>query len=122
MTIRRLFPFALLTALALAAPPSASAQDVAGRWVLSVSLSAGSGDATFVFEVDGNELTGTYSGTLGEQPVTGTVDGSSVTFGFTVDQVGEVTFEGTIEGDTMSGDTTYGMLGEGTFSGRKSSG
>ena len=120
--IRRLLPCTLLVALALTAPHAVEAQDVAGRWVLSVDLSAGSGDATFVFEVDGNDLTGTYSGTLGEHPVTGTIDGSSVTFGFNVDQVGEVTFEGTVEGDTMRGETTYGMLGDGTFSGRKSSG
>jgi len=120
--IRRLFPLALFAALVTALPSAASAQSVAGRWVLTVNLDAGSGDATFVFEVEGNAISGTYAGTLGEHAVTGTIDGSKVTFGFTVDQVGDVTYEGTVEGDTMSGETTYGMLGSGSFSGRKSTG
>ena len=34
-----------------------SAQDVSGTWILSVDLGAsGAGDATFVFEQDGNDL------------------------------------------------------------------
>ena len=114
------------TALALVAMTPAAdlaAQDVAGRWVLSVDLDVGSGDATFVFESDGNEFSGTYSGTLGERvPVTGTVDGSTVRFTFSVDEVGDVEFRGTIEGDEMSGSCTYGMLGAGTFSGSRRDG
>ncbi len=112
----------LLSALALVAPPDAAGQEVAGRWLLSVELDAGSGDATFVFEVDGNAISGTYSGTLGEQSVTGTIDGSSVTFGFSVDQVGDVSFRGTVEGTSMSGTCEYGMLGSGTFQGRRTEG
>lgn len=121
MRLNRYVPLVLAVALGAAAPTTADAQSLAGRWVLAVELDAGSGDATFDFQVDGNEITGTYSGTLGDQTVTGTIDGAEVTFGFTVDQVGEVTYEGTIDGDTMSGTTSYGMLGEGTFTGRRAS-
>ena len=47
-----------------------SGQDVAGTWILAVDLGAsGAGDATFVLEQDGNDLSGTYSGALGEQRV-----------------------------------------------------
>jgi hypothetical protein len=122
MLLKRCVPLALAASLAAAIPTSATAQDVAGRWILAVELDAGSGDATFDFQVNGNEITGTYTGTLGENPVTGTIDGASVSFGFTVDQVGEVTYEGTIEGDTMRGTTEYGLLGSGTFTGRRASG
>lgn len=110
----------LSIALTAGTAAEAAAQDVAGTWVLSVQLDAGSGDATFVFEVDGNQIAGSYTGALGEREVSGTIDGSTVKFGFDDDQVGEVTFEGTIDGASMSGRCNYGLLGEGTFSGGKS--
>ncbi len=106
--------------LAAVTPTDVTAQDLAGRWVLSVDLDVGSGDATFVFEVDGNEITGTYSGAVGDYPITGTIEGNTVKFGFSSDDVGEVTYEGTMEGDSMAGRCEYGLLGAGTFSGSKS--
>ena len=75
-----------------------------------------------MFEVDGNNISGTYSGTLGDQEVTGTIDGATVRFSFSEDQVGEVSYVGTIEGDNMTGTCSYGMLGEGTFEGSRSGG
>ena len=103
-------------------PAGVDAQEAAGRWVLSVDLDAGSGDGAFVFEVEDGIITGTYGGTLGEQQVTGTVDGAEVSFSFEQDQVGTVSYEGTIEGDSMSGTCEYGMLGAGTFSGTRREG
>ena len=76
--------------------------------------------ATFVFVVDGDEINGTYSGVLGDQEVTGTLEGNTARFGFSSDSVGEVTFEGTIDGDTMEGTCNYDLLGSGTFSGSRS--
>ena len=93
---------------------------MAGTWVLSVTLDVGTGDATFVFVVDGSEISGTYSGVLGDQEVTGTIEGNIVKFGFSSDGAGETTFEGTIDGDTMEGTCEYDLLGPGTFSGRRS--
>jgi len=110
----------LAVALAFfATAPAASAQDVAGRWVLDVNLDAGSGQAVFVFEVQGTNITGTYAGVLGEQQVTGTIEGNVVRFGFESPDAGEVTFDGLIEGNTMEGACEYGALGSGTFTGSK---
>jgi hypothetical protein len=117
--IRRASLAALALAIALCAPSRASAQSVAGRWLLDVTLDAGSGRATFVLQVDGNRITGTYGGVLGEQEVTGTIEGNTVRFGFESPDAGEVTFEGTIEGDTMEGTCEYGALGTGSFSGTR---
>jgi hypothetical protein len=115
----RILPF-LAVALALGiATSSASAQDVAGRWVMDVNLDAGTGQATFLFEVQGTSITGTYAGVLGEQPITGTVEGNVVRFGFESADAGEVTFDGLVEGNTMEGTCEYGALGSGTFSGTK---
>lgn len=115
----RLLPF-LAVALALGvAASSASAQDLAGRWVLDVTLDAGSGQATFVFEVDGSSITGTYEGVLGSERITGTIEGNTVRFGFESADAGEVVFNGTVEGTTMEGTCEYGLLGAGTFTGGK---
>ena len=73
--IRQILRTSLLTALVLCtggmlAP--LAAQDIAGHWILSVDLDAGSGDASFVFEVEDGKITGTYAGAFGEAQVTGT--------------------------------------------------
>ena len=106
--------------LAVVTPTGVTGQDLVGTWVLSVDLDVGSGDATFVFEVDGNQITGMYSGAMGDHMITGTIEVSTVRFGFSADDVGDVTYEGTIDGDSMAGDCEYGDLGSGTFSGSKS--
>jgi hypothetical protein len=98
----------------------ADAQGVAGTWLLDVTLDAGSGRATFTLQVQGNTITGTYAGVLGDQEVTGTVEGNNVTFGFDSPDAGKVTFEGVVEGDTMEGTCEYGALGAGDFTGTRS--
>ena len=108
----------LVLALSGAAAPAA-AQSVAGRWLLDVALDAGSGQATFEFEVEGNDISGTYGGVLGEQPVTGTVEGNIIRFGFDSPEAGEIRFDGILEGDTLEGTCEYGALGAGTFTGRR---
>ena len=118
--IRRAF-LGLAAALAMvswAAP--AAAQGVAGTWLLDVTLDAGNGRASFVLEAAGNAITGKYSGVLGDQDVTGTIDGNNVTFGFESPDAGKVTFEGVLDGDKMEGTCEYGALGSGSFSGSRS--
>jgi hypothetical protein len=76
--------------------------DISGTWKFSVDLdSGGHGDPTFVLKQEGTKLTGTYSGPLGEQKVTGTVTEAKAVFGF------EFTFEG------ESGKATYTATIEG---------
>lgn len=71
---------------------------------------------------DGDRLTGQYSGQLGEAPVTGTVKGAAVEFGFDVtvqDTRLRITCAGTADATSMKGAVRLGELGEGTFTGRK---
>ena len=114
---------AVAAVLALVIGATASplaAQDLAGQWLFSVDLDAGSGQATFTFEVDGSAITGTYGGILGEHAVTGTIEGDFVTFGFeSIEAGGAVSFEGVIDGDAIEGTCVYGGAGSGTFSGSK---
>jgi hypothetical protein len=97
--------------------------DVAGVWALTVETSQGTGTPTVTFKQDGEKLTGTYSSQVfGEQQVTGTIKGLSITFSFTGSIGGaavSVTYSGTVEKDTMKGKVTIGDLGEGTFTGKK---
>ena len=113
---------ALVIALALSgAAAPAAAQTVAGIWRLDVTLDAGSGQATFNLQVEGNTITGTYGGVLGEQAVTGTIEGNIARFGFESPDAGEIRFDGIIEGNTMEGTCEYGALGAGTFTGTRAS-
>lgn len=110
--------FFLLMALAAAA----IAADLNGTWHLAVEADIGSGTPTFTFKQAGDKLTGTYSGALGEAPVTGTVDGEKVRFSFEIAPAGDkitVVYSGTVDGKKMKGTVQFGGLGQGTFTGEK---
>jgi len=95
--------------------------DVTGTWDFQVETGQGSGTPVFTFKQEGEKLSGSYKGTFGEAPVTGTVKGNKIDFSFKVsgDIAGTITYAGTIEGDTMKGSVKIVDLGEGTFTGKK---
>ena len=74
---------------------------------------------TYLAEVEGTAITGTYDGAFGEHEVTGIVDGSSVEFGFDQPEWGRFMFHGVIEGNSMEGTCEYGALGPGDFIGSR---
>ncbi len=110
---------------AASAPASsapASSVDVSGTWAVAVETSAGSGSPTFVFKQDGEQLTGHYSGQLGEAPVTGTIHGSAIAFAVDLDVQGtamHIAYAGTVDGGSMRGAVKLGDLAAGTFTGKK---
>lgn len=96
--------------------------DISGTWNVTVEIQGNSGTPTFVLKQDGEKITGTYSGLLGEAPVTGTIRGDQVEFSFQAkgDQVtGKVTYKGTLSGGKMKGTVALGELGSGTWEGTK---
>lgn len=103
---------------AMAAPGTAQAQaDVAGSWTLSVSTDNGVTTPSMTLEQDGPALTGHYSSdALGEQDVSGTVDGNAVTISFDASLQGQsvdVVYRGTLGDDgrlTGTIDVAGGML------------
>lgn len=97
-----------------------SAADISGTWNADVVLDAGSGSATFVLKQDGDKLSGSYSGTLGEAKVTGSVKGSDVEWTFDHDEAGKIVYKGKLDGDSkIKGTVDYGQLGKGSFSASK---
>lgn len=113
--------FAALVAGALIST-SVFAADLSGTWKMNVQSSMGAGTPTFVLQQDGNNVTGKYSGQLGESDVTGTVDGDSFKLTYTVSGGGQsldVVYAGTVEGDNVKGEVNMGDLGQATFTGTK---
>ncbi len=106
--------------LAMLSAGAALAVDFSGAWDAEVELDAGGGVASFVFHQDGNKLTGDYTGMLGHAKVTGTVEGTKISWSFTSSAEGmgemKVIYSGQLRQDgTIEGKCTYGQLGTGTF-------
>ena len=94
--------------------------DLTGTWTAAVVLDAGSGSATFSFKQAGEQLSGTYAGTLGEAKVSGSVKGDRAEWSFEIDQVGKVSYTGAIASATeIKGSVEYGLLGKGTFTAQR---
>jgi hypothetical protein len=112
----------LAAALCVVAAP-ARAADLSGEWAFEVSTSQGSGSPTFVFKQDGEKLTGTYKGLLGEAEVAGTVTGNKLKFSFTGKAQGTdftVSYDGAIESDdSVKGTVDLGGMASGTFTGKR---
>ena len=97
-----------------------SAADISGTWSANVELDAGSGTATFVLKQEGASLSGSYSGSLGEAKVTGSVKGDEVEWTFETEDAGKVVYKGKLEGvSKIKGTAEYGQLGKGTFTAEK---
>lgn len=110
----------------LAVISQSSAQtNMAGSWALEVSTDQGITMPELTLAQDGMKLTGSYSSdTLGNNDVTGMVDGSNVTVSFEANLQGQsasVVYRGTVDGEGIwSGtiDIAGGLL-TGTFKGKK---
>jgi len=105
----------------LAAAAPAAKTDLSGTWNLEVETAQGSGRPTLVITQNGEALSGTYQGMLGEAPLTGRLSGSDFEISFKVSgQVeGTVVYKGTTDGATMKGKVSLAGIGEGTFTGRR---
>jgi hypothetical protein len=104
----KLIMIVLLGFLLIPAVAGAGATDISGTWAFAVG--AGGAKITFVFKQEGEKLSGTYTGPLGEHPVTGTMKGDQVAFSFEVTNKNTMTvsYTGRIESPTkMSGAVEY---------------
>src|SRR5436305_1162617 len=107
--------FAILAVVMFMAA-SLFAADLTGTWNATVKLGDQGGSPTFVLKQDGNKLTGTYSGALGEAPIKGTVKGDEVTIDF--DASGAADHDaGKVDkrGNKIEGTVDYGGQASGTF-------
>jgi hypothetical protein len=93
-----------------------AAADLTGTWCAKVDLGAQKGSPTFNLKQEGEKLTGTYSGALGESQIRGTVKGNEVTWDFEASGVA-VHYAGKIsdDGSRIGGTVDYGGQASGTF-------
>ncbi len=106
----------LFVVVALLATSVLAAVDLTGTWNCKVVLGEQSGTPTFVLKQQGEKLTGTYSGALGDAPVTGTVKGSDVTIDFEASGA-QIHYAGKVDkdGKKIEGTCDYGGQASGTF-------
>ena len=125
---RTLVAIAAIGAALTVRPATIAAQgaktDVTGKWLLSVTSSAGTGTPTLTLTQRGDSLTGHYSSqVLGEADVKGTIKGQSITINLNVEVQGEaltVTYTGTVDtADSMKGTVDIGGQATGTFTGKR---
>jgi hypothetical protein len=106
--------------LVQAAKKSIPNANVEGKWYFTVVTPTVTGNPVFTFKQDGNKLTGTYSGKLGEADVTGTIKGNDIKFQFTTDpKAGPAIYTGKVDGNKMSGTIDFAGKAKGTFEGDK---
>jgi len=111
-------PVVCALALLASGPLLAQSTNVTGEWTFNVTTDQGGGTPTITFKQDGEKLTGTYVGQLGNADLTGTVKGNAIQFTFTVDVQGQqapVTYKGTVEKNTMKGTLDIAGMVNGTF-------
>jgi hypothetical protein len=97
--------------------------DLTGKWLFTVATSAGSGTPTITLKQEAENLTGHYSGQLGEADLTGSVKGQAIVFTFGVEVQGMpiiCTYTGTAEGsDALKGSVDLGGFASGTFTAKR---
>jgi hypothetical protein len=113
---------AVLASLVVCRPgrgaPTGQENEVTGTWDLSVTSDSGSGDAVLVLKQQGQDLSGTYKGRMGEAPVSGSVNGSRIRFTVRLrfrDMSFNVSYSGTVQGDRMEGTVDFGDGRTGTW-------
>ena len=93
----RFWKIVLIGALAAVA----FAADVAGKWIATAEGPNGEMKIEFNFKVDGNKLTGTATGPMGESPITeGKLDGDNITFTVEAHDM-KIVHTGTVNGNEM---------------------
>lgn len=93
--------------------------NLTGTWNMTVQTDAGSGSPTFVLKQDGEKITGTYNGQLGDSAVSGTLKGNVIHLEFSI-QGNLIKYDGTVSSSTeMSGKVNLADMAMGTFAGKK---
>jgi len=96
--------------------------DVSGTWDLKVETSGGTATPTIILAQEGEKITGTYRGRLGESRLDGTIKGNEIAFTVNVkfeNRVLTVVYKGTVDKDSMRGTVRFGDRGTGNWTGRR---
>jgi hypothetical protein len=111
-----------VAALVISALPSRAQDgqkiDVTGKWESTVESPQGSLVSAVTYKQEGETLTGTHVGQMGELALKGTVKGDQIAYTITVDMGGQsltITYSGKVSGDTITGTADFGGMGSGNW-------
>lgn len=88
--------------------------DVTGAWELTFQGMDAPMTIAATYKQEGEKLTGTQAGMMGEEKLEGTVKGNEINYAIKVDMGGQemaITFTGKVEGDTITGTMSFGDMG-----------
>ena len=103
-------------------PPKPQKIDVTGIWESTVESPQGAMTSTATYKQDGEKLTGTHVGQMGELPLAGTVKGNAISYTIAIDAQGQqftLTYAGKIDGDSITGTVEFGGMGSATWSAKR---
>jgi D-glucosaminate-6-phosphate ammonia-lyase len=119
----------LVAALALAVVPVFAQDapkekkiDVTGKWDSTVESPQGTIASVATYKQEGESLTGTHVGQMGEVALKGTVKGNQITYTITIDMQGQqltITYSGKIDGDAIAGTAEFGGMGEAAWTAKR---
>ncbi|MEZ5488697.1 MAG: hypothetical protein R3F50_00060 [Gammaproteobacteria bacterium] len=116
---KRFFVQSLVLVSFLLSAQFASA-DVSGNWVFAVNVMGQTGNAQVTMAQNESQLSGHYTGQLGDTDFTGSANGDDFEF-VLVGDAGSVTYRGTLQPDgTITGTVDLAGMAEGSFTARKS--
>ncbi len=110
--------FIVVFGLVVGASVSQAADSITGTWECTINYGSGTGYPAFVLQQDGEKITGTYKGALGDSELTGTIKGSDFVLSFKSSGI-DMIYKGKIEGNKISGTGDLGPIGKGPFTGEK---
>lgn len=96
--------------------------EVTGTWAVTIETPQGTGTPTLILKQEGEKITGTYKGRMGESKVEGTLKGNEIKLQFTLkfqDQEVAITYAGRAEKESMKGTAQFGEFGSGTWTAKR---
>ena len=90
-----------------------------GNWKITINTPMGAQEVNANITTSGDTFTGTTSGRMGEQQVSGKVNGDTLTWSSQISQPMPMTleFEAKVDGDKMTGNVKLGAFGNAPLSG-----
>jgi hypothetical protein len=98
--------------------PMVPAANVAGTWDMEVNSQEGIARPSITLGQEGDRISGTYHGKMGDSPLNGTLSGNEIRFSVTLkfQEVSyAVVYSGTVTEDSMKGTAKFDNSGTGTW-------
>ena len=105
-------------------PDPKDVPNIAGKWIMTLELSMGTGTPTLELKQEADKVTGTYTGRYGTAPLEGRLKGRAFEFAVQMSAEGQtftLNFAGEVaaDGQTMKGTANMGEIGDATWTAKR---